>query len=469
VEFLTEKHHVAEDFKEAARQAVEAGLNVYTNFRMPEVYINPVRELVKEGKLSIQKVDESVRQLLRVKFLLGLFDNPINPDPKQSDKIVHNAAGDSLEMELNRQSLVLLKNKNGLLPLDPQRFKNILVTGPLAADASYSVSRYGPNNNKLVTVLDGIKTLFPSANITYEKGCSVTNEGWPESEIITAPLTRSEADSIQLAIMAAKQADLIIAVLGEDEKTVGESLSRTALDLPGRQQQLLEALFATGKPVVLVLINGQPLTINWADKFLPAILEAGFSGPSGGIAIAEALSGVYNPGGKLSNTWPKTTGQIELSFPFKPGSQASQSTTSDPNGYGRTMVNGPLYPFGYGLSYTSFEYSNLVVNQSTPNAQSNIEITVDLTNKGNRKGDEVVQLYLKDLVSSVTTYESVLRGFERITLLPGESKTVKFLLKPADLAILDKNMNWTVEPGEFEILAGSSSVDIRLRKKFSIK
>jgi beta-glucosidase len=469
VEFLTEKHHVAEDFKEAARQAVEAGLNVYTNFRMPEVYINPVRELVKEGKLSIQKVDESVRQLLRVKFLLGLFDNPINPDPKQADKIVHNASGDSLEMELNRQSLVLLKNKEGLLPLDPARFKNILVTGPLADDASYSVSRYGPNNNKLVSVLAGIKALLPAANIHYEKGCSVTNAGWPESEIINTPLTKSETDSIQLAVAAAKNADVIIAVLGEDEKTVGESLSRTGLDLPGRQEQLLEALFATGKPVVLVLVNGQPLTINRADKFLPAILEAGFSGPSGGKAIAEALFGFYNPGGKLSNTWPKSTGQIELNFPFKPGSQASQSTTSDPNGFGRTMVNGPLYPFGYGLSYTSFEYSNLVINQATPNAQSNIEVTVDITNKGSRKGDEVVQLYLKDLVSSVTVYESVLRGFERITLSPGETKTVKFLLRPADLAILDKNMNWTVEPGEFEILAGSSSVDIRQRKKFTVK
>jgi beta-glucosidase len=469
VEFLTEKHHVAEDFKEAARQAVEAGLNVYTNFRMPEVYINPVRELVKEGKLSIQKVDESVRQLLRVKFLLGLFDNPINPDPKQADKIVHNASGDSLEMELNRQSLVLLKNKEGLLPLDPARFKNILVTGPLADDASYSVSRYGPNNNKLVSVLAGIKALLPAANIHYEKGCTVTNAGWPESEIINTPLTKSETDSIQLAVAAAKNADVIIAVLGEDEKTVGESLSRTGLDLPGRQEQLLEALFATGKPVVLVLVNGQPLTINRADKFLPAILEAGFSGPSGGKAIAEALFGFYNPGGKLSNTWPKSTGQIELNFPFKPGSQASQSTTSDPNGFGRTMVNGPLYPFGYGLSYTSFEYSNLVINQATPNAQSNIEISVDITNKGSMKGDEVVQLYLKDLVSSVTVYESVLRGFERITLSPGETKTVKFLLRPADLAILDKNMNWTVEPGEFEILAGSSSVDIRQRKKFTVK
>jgi beta-glucosidase len=469
VEFLTEKHHVAEDFKEAARQAVEAGLNVYTNFRMPEVYINPVRELVKEGKLSVHKVDQRVRELLRVKFLLGLFDTPLNPDPKRADKIVHDAAGDSLEMQLNRESLVLLKNKEGLLPLDIKRYNNILVTGPLAADAGYSVSRYGPHNNKLISVLEGIKTLLPSANVTFEKGCSVTNTGWPESEIITTPLTSSETDSIDIAVKAAQNADIIIAVLGQDERTVGESLSRTGLDLPGRQQQLLEALYATGKPVVLVLINGQPLTINWADKFLPAILEAGFSGPSGGRAVAEVLVGYYNPGGKLSTTWPKTTGQIELNFPFKPGSHASQSATSDPNGYGRTMVNGPLYPFGYGLSYTAFDYSNLTVTQESPYSQSNIYISIDIKNTGKLAGDEVVQLYLKDLVSSVTTYESVLRGFERISLQPGETKTVKFLLKPVDLAILDRNMNWMVEPGEFEILVGSSSVDIRQRKKFTIK
>ncbi|RYD82362.1 MAG: hypothetical protein EOP53_03950, partial [Sphingobacteriales bacterium] len=190
--------------------------------------------------------------------------------------------------------------------------------------------------------------------VVFEKGCEVTNPGWPETEIIPSLLGNGERDSINRAVDAAKNADVIIAVLGEDEKTVGESLSRTSLDLPGRQQQFLEALYATGKPVVLVLINGQPLTINWANRFVPAILGAGFHGPSGGKAVAEALFGEYNPGGKLSMTWPKTVGQIELNFPYKPGSQAGQSASDDPNGFGRTRVNGPLYPFGYGLSYTSF-------------------------------------------------------------------------------------------------------------------
>lgn len=470
VEFLYEKHHVAIDFKDATRQAVEAGLNVWTNFRMPDAYINNVRDLVKEGKLAIATVDNRVRDVLRVKFTLGLFDSPYVKNPKLADKIVHTAKDDSMELQLNRESLVLLKNQNNLLPLNINKIKTILVTGPLANNASYAVSRYGPNNNPLTTVLDGIKTDFgKNINIVFEKGCNVVNAGWPETEIIPTPLANEEKDSINRTVTAAKNADVIIAVLGEDETTVGESLSRTSLDLPGRQEQLLEALYATGKPVVLVVITGQPLTINWADRFVPAILQAGFPGPSGGKAIAEALFGQYNPGGKLSITWPKTTGQIEFNFPFKPGSQASQSLTADPNGYGKTSVNGPLYPFGFGLSYTTFQYSDLVVSPEIQNAQGNIEVSVDVTNTGNVKGDEVVQLYIRDVLSSVTTYVSQLRGFERISLQPGEKKTVKFTIHPDDLALLDKNMNWTVEPGQFEIWIGNSSVDIRLKKMFTIK
>jgi beta-glucosidase len=469
VEFIWEKHHVAADFKDAIRQAVEAGLNVYTNFRMPEVYIVPVRELVKEGKLSISKVDDRVRDVLRVKFTLGLFDSPYVKDTKAADKLVHTATDDSLELQLNRESIVLLKNHGDLLPLNKAGIKNIAVVGPLANNASYAVSRYGPNNNPLTTVLEGIKAkLGNTATVVYEKGCDVVNSDWPETEVIPTPLSNNEKDSINTAVNAAKNADIIVAVLGEDETTVGESLSRSSLDLPGRQQQLLEALYATGKPVVLVVITGQPLTINWADRFVPAILDAGFPGPQGGKAIADVLFGDYNPGGRVSNTWIKSVGQIEFNFPFKPGSQAAQSSTADPNGYGKTRVNGALYPFGFGLSYTSFEYSSLVVTPHTQNSQGNIEVSVNVTNTGKVKGDEVVQLYLKDVLSSVTTYESQLRGFERINLQPGEKRTVRFVLHPDDLAVLDKNMNWTVEPGEFEVWIGTSSTNIKLKKSFTI-
>lgn len=468
VEFLHEKHRVTPTFKESTKQAVEAGLNVWTNFYSPEAYIKNIRELVREGRLSMETVDARVREVLAVKFMIGLFDRPFVEDPEQADKTVHTAGDDALELQVNRESLVLLKNAGGVLPLDKGRFKHILVTGPLAAAESHAVSRYGPSNNPVTSVLEGIQALLgPSATVLYEKGCAVTNPGWPETEIIPTPLSRAESDSIQKAVAAAKSADVIIAVLGENEKTVGESLSRTSLDLPGRQQQLLEALYATGKPVVLVLITGQPLTINWADRFVPAILNAGFPGPSGGKAIAEALFGRYNPGGKLSITYPKTTGQLELNFPFKPGSHANQPADG-PNGYGKTRVNGPLYPFGYGLSYTQFSYSNLVVSPEKQAPQGIIEVSVEVENTGKVTGDEVVQLYIRDQISSVTTYDSQLRGFERITLSPGEKKTVRFTLRPDDLALYDRNMNWVVEPGDFDIMIGSSSVDIRLKKVVSI-
>ena len=259
---------------------------------------------------------------------------------------------------------------------------------------------------------------------------------------------------------------MIIAVLGEDVARVGEGLSRSGLDLPGRQEQLLEALQATGKPIVLVLINGQPLTINWADRYIPAILEAWFPNQYGGKAIAETLFGDYNPGGKLPITFPKTVGQIEYNFPFKPGSQADQGRKEF--SYGNTRVNGSLYPFGYGLSYTTFSYSNLVVTPDVQKQQGDIQVSVDVSNTGTRKGDEIVQLYVKEKVASVTTYDSQLRGFERVPLNPGETKTIHFTLHPEDLQILDRNMNWTVEPGEFEVRIGASCEDIKLKKDFTI-
>lgn len=466
VEFLYSKHHVAADYKEAVRQTVEAGLNVRTNFTPPAVFIEPLRELVKEGRLSMQTLDSRVADVLRVKFKLGLFDNPYVKEPARADKVVH--THEDIALQANRESLVLLKNKDNTLPLNKTKIKKILVTGPLAAETGYAISRYGPSNNPVTTVLDGIRNYAGNKiNVSYTKGCDVTDATWPESEIIPTPLTEKEQQDINQAVKEANSADVIVAVVGEDEKRVGESLSRTGLGLPGRQLQLLQALHATGKPVIMVMINGQPLTINWENKNLPAILEAWFPGPHGGKAISEALFGDYNPGGKLSMTFPKTLGQIELNFPFKPSSQAGQPGDG-PNGYGHTAVVGSLYPFGYGLSYTTFEYSNLKVSPEKQQQKDSINVSVEVTNTGHRKGDEVVQLYIKDVISSVTTYEYDLRGFERVTLAPGEKKTVKFTVHPADLMILDKDMNWTVEPGEFKVMIGSSSEDIRLTKGFTI-
>lgn len=467
VEFLYSKHHVAADYKEAVLQAVEAGLNVRTNFTMPQTFTMPLRELIKENKISMKVIDSRVADVLRVKFRLGLFDSPYVKDPAAADKVVHTPADAAMSLQMNRESMVLLKNAGNLLPLDKSKLKNILVTGPLAMETNYAISRYGPSHNPVTTVLDGIRNYVGAGvKVNYAKGCDMIDATWPESEIIETPLTATEQAGIDSAVAQARLADVVIAVVGEDVDRVGESLSRTGLNLPGRQLKLIQALQATGKPVIMVMINGQPLTINWENKYVPAILEAWFPSVQSGQVIAETLFGDNNPGGKLSITFPKTTGQIEFNFPFKPNAQAGQRGQ---NSWGKTSVNGALYPFGYGLSYTTFEYSNLVVSPDKQNSQGDFSVSVDITNTGSRKGDDVVQLYLKDNVSSVTTYEFDLRGFERITLAPGEKKTVQFTLHPDDLALLDKNMNWTVEPGTFTVMIGASSEDIKLKKEFVVE
>lgn len=470
VEYVFTKHRVANSEKEAVRQVFEAGLNVRTDFTNPEDYIMPLRELVEEGKVALTTLDSRVSDVLRVKMELGLFDNPYVKDVQAADKIVGEKQSFEVALAIQKQSLVLLKNEGKLLPLDKSKIKNILVTGPLAKESNYQESRYGPSGHPLINVYDGIKNLVgKTTNVNYAKGCEVVNANWPESEIIYTPLTVEEQKAIDLAVQEAKKNDVIIAVLGEGENQTGESKSRTGLDLPGRQEELLRALYVTGKPIVLVLINGQPLTINWANKYIPSILEAWFPAAFGGQAIAETLFGDYNPGGKLPITFPKTIGQIEYNFPFKPGSQANQSSGNDKNnGYGNTSVNGALYPFGYGLSYTTFKYSNLKLSKDRIKNQEELKVTVDIKNTGDRTGDEIIQLYIKDMFSSVTTYESQLRGFERVSLNPDETKTISFTIKPQDLELLDKNMNWTVEPGEFEVRIGASSEDIKLTKKLTV-
>ncbi|MBK0383917.1 glycoside hydrolase family 3 C-terminal domain-containing protein [Pedobacter sp. SD-b] len=473
VEYLFTKHHVAKDVEDAVRLAIEAGLNVRTNFSPPETYILPLRNLIKSGKVSMETLNSRVADVLRVKFKLGLFDQPYVNDPKLSDKKVHTQADDDFALQLNKESMVLLKNEpykneqQPILPLDKNKVKSILITGPLATETNYELSRYGPSNNPVTSVLDGIKNEVGSkVKITYAKGCNVVDATWPESEIIPTPLTNEEQKEIDNAVAEAKLVDVVIAVVGEDEKRVGEGLSRSGLDLPGRQRQLLQALYATGKPIIMVMVNGQPLTINWENRYLTAILEAWFPGAQGGKAIAQTLFGEYNPGGKLPMTFPKSVGQIELNFPFKKGSQLDQP---GPKVYGKTRLNGPLYPFGYGLSYTSFEFKNLKINPSQSFNQGDISIYVDVTNTGKLKGDEVVQLYISDEQSSLTTYDSVLRGFERVSLSPNETKTVEFKLKPNDLAIYDKDMNFVVEPGMFKVKIGNSSQDIKLTKELEIK
>lgn len=462
VEYLYTKHGTAKDMKEAVRQSVEAGLNVRCTFRSPESFVYPLRELVKEGGLSEELINDRVRDILRVKFLVGLFDSPYQTDLAGADKEVEKAENEAIALQASRESIVLLKNESELLPLDINQVKRIAVCGPNADEEGYALTHYGPLAVDVTTVLEGIQAKVEGrAEVVYTKGCELVDAHWPESELIDYPLTAEEQAEIDRAVENARQSDVAVVVLGGGQRTCGENKSRSSLDLPGRQLQLLQAVQATGKPVVLILINGRPLSINWADKFVPAILEAWYPGSKGGTALADILFGDYNPGGKLTVTFPKSVGQIPFNFPCKPSSQVDGGQNMGLDG-NMTRVNGALYPFGYGLSYTTFEYSDLEISPKVITPNERVQVSLKVTNTGKRAGDEVVQLYTRDVISSVTTYEKNLAGFERIHLRPGETQTVTFTLDRKHFELLNADMKWVVEPGEFSIMAGASSEDIRL-------
>ena len=469
VEYLYTKHGTAKDMKEAVRQSVEAGLNVRCTFRSPDSFVLPLRELVKEGGLSEEVINDRVRDILRVKFLIGLFDAPYQTDLAGADREVEKEKNEAIALQASHESVVLLKNADELLPLDINSTKKIAVCGPNANEEGYALTHYGPLAVEVTTVLEGIQEKTKSkAEVLYTKGCDLVDAHWPESEIIDYPLTDDEQAEIDKAVENARQADVAVVVLGGGQRTCGENKSRTSLDLPGRQLQLLQAIQATGKPVVLILINGRPLSINWADKFVPAILEAWYPGSKGGTALADILFGDYNPGGKLTVTFPKTVGQIPFNFPCKPSSQIDGGKNPGPTG-NMSRINGALYPFGYGLSYTTFEYSDLDITPRviTPNESATVRLKV--TNTGKRAGDEVVQLYIRDVLSSITTYEKNLAGFQRIHLEPGEAQELSFTIDRKHLELLDADMKWVVEPGDFVLMAGASSEDIRLNGTLTVE
>lgn len=457
VEFISNKHKVADTYEDGIAQAVNAGLNIRTHFTPPADFILPLRKAVDDGKISQETLDKRVAEILRIKFWLGLFDNPYRGNGKQAEQIVHSKEHQAVSLEAARQSLVLLKNETHLLPLS-KSIRSIAVIGPNADEQTQLICRYGPANAPIKTVYQGIKELLPHAEVIYKKGCDIIDPHFPESEILDFPKTAEEVQLMEEAIRAAKQAEVVVMVLGGNELTVREDRSRTSLNLPGRQEELLKAVCATGKPVILVMLDGRASSINYAAAHVPAILHAWFPGEFCGQAVAEALFGDYNPGGRLAVTFPKSVGQIPFAFPFKPGSDESSSTS----------VYGALYPFGHGLSYTTFTYSDLHISPSHQGVQGDIHVSCKIKNTGKIKGDEVVQLYLRDEISSVTTYTKVLRGFERISLETGEEQTVHFRLRPQDLGLWDKNMNFRVEPGSFKVMLGASSTDIRLHGQFEI-
>lgn len=459
VEYVYNKHHVAPDYEDAIRQVLEAGLNVRTDFTKSTDYIDPLIDAVKKGKIPMSVINKRVAEVLSVKFRLGLFDHPYREDPKAANNIVHNTESQKLALRAAHEAIVLLKNKNDLLPLNTSEIKTLAVIGPNAKETESLRSRYGPVNFEVKSIYEGIKNAAPShIKILYAKGINHVDPHWPESDVEDFPLTDQEKSSIDSAVAVARQADVVIMALGDNGKTVGESHSRVNIDLPGHQEQLLEAVAATGKPAVLLLTNGRPLTINWADEHIPAIVETWYLGEATGQAIADVLFGKYNPGGKLAVPFPQSAGQAILTFPMKPGDEGS----------GRARVKGFLYPFGYGLSYTTFKYSDLKVTPLKPQVGENVKVSFTVTNTGKVKGDAVPQLYLHDEVSSVTTYVKKLRGFTRVTLNPGESKNISFTVTPRDLSLYDRQMQFTEEPGKFMAMVGSSSEDIQLKEEFEV-
>jgi len=475
VEFIHRKHRVAPTEADAIRQAVEAGLNIRTNFTPPQDYAEPLRQLVREGRLSMDVIDARVRDILRVKYWLGLFDQPYVADPAAADRIVRAPEHLAVAARAARESIVLLKNEGGLLPLRKD-LRTILVAGPLADDHNAWCSRYAPQRLNFVTVLDGLRQKLGSqCELRYVKGCDVVDEHFPESDVYKEPPSARVRAGLEEAAAAAKGADVAIVVVGENDAISRESASRISLNLPGYQEELIEAIQATGTPVVLVVASGRPQSINWPVRHVPAILELWFPGEEGGNAMADVLFGDYNPAGRLPITFPRSVGQIPLNFPAHPGSQARDAG----------QVTGPLFPFGFGLSYTTFAYANLrIVPERLPEAglveagagsatpatpaDRRIAVTCEVTNAGARPGDEVVQLYLRDDYSSVTTFDKVLRGFARVRLAPGETRPVTFTLEPEHLALYDRSNHWTVEPGRFTVMIGVSSEDIRLRGHFII-
>ncbi|MEP7108091.1 MAG: glycoside hydrolase family 3 C-terminal domain-containing protein [Ferruginibacter sp.] len=440
---VTEGHAATQ--KEGGALAIKAGVDV--GISIEDMYMGGLIENVNEGKISIHDVDKAVARILKLKFQLGLFENPY-VDIEYAVKTVHSKEHQELALEAAREGIVLLKNEKNILPLKKD-IKSIAVIGPNADAPIGQLGDYAPHYvpQEVVTVIKGLKSKLSSkTKITYVKGCDVFGE---------------ELNEIKKAAAAAKSAEIAIVILGETgDVTNGEGHDMANLDLTGRQEELLKAVYATGTPTIVVLINGRPLSIRWAAEHIPAIVEAWMCGEKGGYAVADVLFGDYNPGGKLPITFPRHSGQ----FPF----YYNHSVTKSGANY-VDMPGTPLYEFGYGLSYTRFEYSNLQVNPKESNSEGDIEITLEVKNIGGLKGDEVVQLYINDVISTTSKPVKELKGYERIALEPGETKTVKFKLIPEDLSLFDRNMNFVVEPGTFKVMVGSSSEDIRLKGEFEVK
>jgi beta-glucosidase len=442
------KHGIAANGAEAAREALSAGVDMEMVSRL---YNKHASELIKERKLSQQTIDEAVRRILRIKFRLGLFDRPY-VDEALERTAIFNSASVAAAREIAARSMVLLKNDHDVLPLD-KNVRSIALIGPLADSRQDMLGSWTGDGKAedAVTLLQGLKSKVPQTRINYAKGCDIGCD---------------KPDGFEEALRAARESDVTVIAVGESAEMSGEAASRSSLDLPGRQLELVKAVQATGKPTIVVLMNGRPLTINWLAENTPAILETWFAGTQAGNAIADVLFGDVNPGGKLPATFPRSVGQIPLYYNHKNTGRPPDANNKYTSKY-LDVAWTPLFPFGYGLSYTQFKITNLQLSAERIPLNGKLTVSVDVENTGKRVGDEVVQLYIRDTSASVTRPVKELKGFQRITLQPGEKKRVEFLLTAEQLGFWDRQMRFTVEPGEFQVMVGSSSEDV-IEKSFEV-
>ncbi|MFN2531691.1 MAG: glycoside hydrolase family 3 N-terminal domain-containing protein [Pyrinomonadaceae bacterium] len=453
---LQDLHHIADDKEEAARLALEAGVDI----ELPDPDCFPLLlRLVHEGKVSETSIDKAVARNLRAKFLLGLFENPY-VDPDRAVTVTNSREHRELAAEAARRSIVLLKNENNLLPLDRSRLQSIAVIGP-NADRVH-LGGYSDDPGRGVSVRQGIlNKVGNQIKVTYAEGCKITLEGgdwFADSSHLNNPL--DDAKLIAQAVEVARSADVALVVVGGNEDTNKEGWAdnhlgdRDSLELVGRQNDLVKAVMSTGKPIIVLLINSGPLSINYIAENAPAILEGFYLGQETGVGVADVLFGDFNPEGKLAVTFPRSVGQLPAYYNRKPTAKRGYLFTSKE----------PLFPFGYGLSYTTFDYSNLRVSPAQIGPTDNCKVTIRVTNTGKRGGDEIVQLYIRDLVSSATRPVMELKDFKRISLAQGESKTVEFTITPDKLSFLNMNMKTVVEPGWFQVMVGTSSVKYETAK-----
>jgi beta-glucosidase-like glycosyl hydrolase len=453
--------HVAPTQKVAGELALKAGVDMNISFE--PAYMGPLVEGVREGRVPMALIDRALRRVLTQKFRLGLFENPY-VDPDKAMKVVHSQEHQDLALRAGREGIVLLKNDNNVLPLK-KSLKSIAVIGPDAVNLMNMLGDYSPKQipQPVISILDGIKSkVGPDTKVVHVRGCGVLG---------------TDTTGFAAATQAAKNSDVAVVVVGEnqgqngvdeekDPPTDGEGHDVASLDLTGVQEDLIRAVYATGTPTVVVLVNGRPLSTRWTSEHVPAIVEAWRPGERGGYAVADVLFGDYNPTGRLAISVPRHSGQLPDYYNFMPGKNYWI------NDYHRGYVDmpaTPLYPFGYGLSYTKFEYSNLRISPAEILPGGETQVTVDVKNVGDRRGTETAQLYVHETCTPVAIPVKQLRGIARVTLDPGETKPVTLSLKPEDLQLLNSDMHWEVVPGDFEIMVGRSSADIALQGTLKVK